>query len=451
MDKQRPITPISIYGRDTPTNFSLLDRAHSRQSVVSNRSSSPHFKLNGTDELVSISRLNIDSDEPSDFTDDPFDAIPNDDERLYTVELDEPFIASDAPNAGLIAERLVGDDGDLFPHLSGPVLAVKPRISHQDFEFLSVIGKGAYGKVYLVRKKQSQDLFAMKVLKKASITLLKSAEHTKTERQILEEVRHPFIVRLYYAFQTDHRLYLVLSYASGGELFSYLSNERMLSEEVTAFYMAEVLLALDHLHSLGIIYRDLKPENVLLDAQGHAVLTDFGLSKVALDTQTVCGSLEYLPPEICQEHAYDKTVDYWTFGIMIYDLLTGQPPFPGHNRKKIMDNIINKKIAYPVYLSSFSKDLLRRLLKKNPKQRLGNHGVEEVKKQGFFRKIDWVKLANRQLAPPFQPTIKTPEDTSNFDAKFTMMPISESPIGSPPGGFALFDGFSYVADTAHLV
>jgi len=190
------------------------------------------------------------------------------------------------------------------------------KVSLNDFYVKSVIGAGGYGKVYLVSHKETNKLYAMKVLKKASLVLhFKDAEHTKTERQILEEVRHPFIVDLYYAFQTNERLFLILTFACGGELFSYLQKEKMFDEDTTRFYLSEIFLALDHLHSLGIIYRDLKPENVLLDHEGHILLTDFGLSKVSLETKTLCGSLEYMAPEIIlTEISYDRSVDYWSFG-----------------------------------------------------------------------------------------------------------------------------------------
>ncbi|KAJ3069989.1 serine/threonine protein kinase psk1, partial [Quaeritorhiza haematococci] len=352
------------------------------------------------------------------------------------------------------------------------------RVGLKDFDLLSVIGKGAYGKVYLVRRRNNSSssssssstptLFAMKVLRKASIVLhSKEIQHTHNERSILEQVRHPFIVKLYYAFQTSSRLYLILSYASGGELFTYLADQKMFDEETAVFYTAELLLALEHLHGLGIIYRDFKPENVLLQADGHVMLTDFGLSKVALDAQTICGTIEFMAPEILMndkapptpphtpskqqpnpnnntsnnnnnstpttkkpnnktpqkhqqnqhppqnEHAtpittpYDKAIDYWSLGIMIYDMLTGSPPFTGANRKKIMEAILKKKVVYPRFMSPFAKEIIGKLLKKNPQQRLGSGptGAAEVKKQPFFRKIDWKKLANRECVPPIVPRV----------------------------------------------
>ncbi|KAI8643415.1 kinase-like domain-containing protein [Parasitella parasitica] len=209
------------------------------------------------------------------------------DKKLYEVPLAENFISSS---------------------LSTPVTKNTRKVSLVDFEILKLLGRGAYGKVMLCRHKESGILYAMKVLKKASLFVhAKNAEHTKAERQILEEVQNPFIVQLFYAFQTNDRLYLILEYATGGELFTHMASEHMFTEDVARFYLAELLLALEHLHGLGIVYRDLKPENCLLDGNGHALLTDFGLSKVSIEgsrTNTVCGTAEYMAPGITKKEQY---------------------------------------------------------------------------------------------------------------------------------------------------
>ncbi|KAF9928851.1 serine/threonine protein kinase psk1 [Linnemannia zychae] len=327
----------------------------------------------------------------------------------------------------------------------------KHKMTPDDFKFLKVIGRGAYGKVYLVRHIATNALYAMKVLKKASIIVhAKDTECTMSERKILEAIRHPFIVKLHYAFQTDHRLYLILEYAGGGELFTHLASERMFSEEHTAFYAAQLVLALEHLHSLGIIYRDLKPENIMLNAHGDIVLTDFGLSKVPLEnsdgrTGTVCGTIEYMAPEVISERVqYDRTVDWWSLGIVIHDMLTGSPPFVGNNRKKTMDAIMNKKLNLPYYLSSDAKDLLGKLLKRTPSARLGfgPKGIENIKKHRFFRKIDWKLLALRELEPPIVPFLSDPESVENFNPEFTEQPVQESPI-FPHGSIHINGGARY--------
>ncbi|KND03090.1 AGC/RSK/RSKP70 protein kinase [Spizellomyces punctatus DAOM BR117] len=342
-----------------------------------------------------------------------------------------------------------------------PNSVYRRKVGLSDFDVVSVIGKGAYGKVFLVRKKGGlhatqgkSDLYAMKVLRKASIVLHgKDAEHTRNERNILEEVQHPFIVTLHYAFQTEFKLYLILSYASGGELFTYLAHEKMFAEDVACFYIAELLLAIEHLHELGIIYRDLKPENVLLNSTGHVLLTDFGLSKVALDARTVCGTIEFMAPEVLDEHrqeGYDKAVDYWSLGVMLYDMLTGSVPWKG-NRKQIMDGILKKKVTCPKYMTAHARDLCTKLLQKNPGKRLGSgpKGPAQAKEHLFFRrnKLDWQKLAKLEVAPPLVPKMLDPEDTSNFDECFTKMPVADSPSEA---AFDHFAGFSYVAESAYL-
>ncbi|KAJ9057684.1 hypothetical protein DSO57_1020275 [Entomophthora muscae] len=312
----------------------------------------------------------------------------------------------------------------------------------------------------------------MKVLKKASLrVVIKGAEHTKAERTILEEVQHPFIVKLFYAFQTSQCLYLILDYVPGGELFFHMANERMFPEDVAIHYSAQLVLALEHLHGLGIIYRDLKPENCLLDRFGNIVLTDFGLSKVKLDeknhykTNTICGTTEYMAPEILCEQSYDATVDWWSLGVIIYDMLTGSPPFRGNNRKKVMDIIMKTKLRLPNYLTPAAKDLLGKLLKKTPSVRLGSSqkgGVKAIKSHSFFRKINWDDLYNKKNIPPIVPVIISTDDLSNFDTQFTTLPISESPdhdAQSPiakaaesqvPSTGTSFHGFSYVAPSAFL-
>ncbi|KAF9352018.1 serine/threonine protein kinase psk1 [Mortierella sp. AD094] len=368
----------------------------------------------------------------------------------YEVRIDHDFDAhapltadsrSQSPRPGQLSAGLTSNaqSGVKSASLSPAVGPRRPKhkMTPDDFTFLKVIGRGAYGKVYLVRHIASNALYAMKVLKKASIIVhAKDTECTMSERKILEAIRHPFIVKLHYAFQTDHRLYLILEYASGGELFTHLATERMFSEENTAFYAAQLVLALEHLHSLGIIYRDLKPENIMLNAHGDIVLTDFGLSKVPLEnsdgrTNTVCGTIEYMAPEVISERVhYDRTVDWWSLGIVIHDMLTGSPPFVAGNRKKTMDAILNKKLNLPYYLSSDAKDLLTKLLKRVPTARLGHgpKGVENIKNHRFFRKINWKLLALRELEPPIVPFLSDPESVENFNSEFTGLPVQESPI-----------------------
>ena len=345
----------------------------------------------------------------------------------YEIPLETDFISPD-----------VGSRTPIFASqaMEGGLRAqsVHRKMSANDFEPLRCLGKGAFGTVHLVKQQASGRLFAQKQFKKASLTVHKRlVEQTRTERHILETVnRHPFVVKLFYAFQDQEKLYLILEYAQGGELFTHLAVERMFTEEVAAFYMAEMVLALQHLHhNVRVIYRDLKPENCLLDSDGHLLLTDFGLSKVALEDEdranSVLGTIEYMAPEVVQGIAYDFAVDWWSLGAIGFDLLTGSPPFGGNNHAKIQQNILKQKLQLPYFLGPDAKDLLTRLLRKEPSKRLGGSSPKDLKNlkaHRFFRKIDWKKLERRELEPPIQPVITDPELAENFSTSFTDLPLS---------------------------
>lgn len=331
------------------------------------------------------------------------------------------------------------------------------KLGPQDFELKKVLGKGGYGKVFQVRKTTGADansFFAMKVLKKASIVRnQKDTAHTRAERNILEAVRHPFIVELVYAFQTGGKLYLILEYLSGGELFMHLEREGIFLEDTACFYLCEIILALEHLHNLGIIYRDLKPENVLLDAQGHVKLTDFGLCKEHIQegivTHTFCGTIEYMAPEILMRSGHGKAVDWWSLGALMFDMLTGMPPFCADNRKKTVDAILKDKLNIPGYLTPDSRDLIRRLMKRQVSQRLGSGPTDgqAVRAHPFFKNVNWDDVVARRLDPPIKPVLASEDDVSQFDTKFT----KEIPVDSPDestlseSANLIFQGFTYVA------
>ncbi|XP_036379356.1 ribosomal protein S6 kinase alpha-6 isoform X1 [Megalops cyprinoides] len=322
------------------------------------------------------------------------------------------------------------------------------------FELLKVLGQGSFGKVFLVRKIMGPDagqLYAMKVLKKASLKV-RDRVRTKMERDILVEVNHPFIVKLHYAFQTEGKLYLILDFLRGGDVFTRLSKEVMFTEEDVKFYLAELALALDHLHNLGIVYRDLKPENILLDEAGHIKLTDFGLSKESVDQDkkaySFCGTVEYMAPEVVNRRGHTQSADWWSLGVLMFEMLTGTLPFQGKDRNETMNMILKAKLGMPQFLSLEAQSLLRMLFKRNPANRLGAgpDGVEEIKRHAFFSTIDWNKLYRRELQPPFQPAAGKPDDTFCFDPEFTAKTPKDSP-GVPPSANAhqLFKGFSFVA------
>lgn len=375
--------------------------------------------------------------------------------KSYEVGIFSNYVSSNSPSS---VPGDCCDDPSVEP-CGSDMLAQSSRgkLTTSDFEPIKVLGCGAFGKVLLVREKSTGHLYAQKQLKKASMIVEKKALQTKTERAILESVRHPYIVKLFYALQDQEKLYLILEYAQGGELFHHLATEHMLPEQTASFYVAEMILALTHLHlNVGVVYRDLKPENCMLDQDGHLVLTDFGLSKVATNDTctTFSGTPEYMAPEVLQGKEYDYSVDWWSLGAVTFDLLTGNPPFTGNDYQKILAKIDKcKAMRYPFYLSQDAKDFLNGCLKKCPNRRLGSGDLEKVKKMRFFRKLDWDALEARDpsLEPPIKPLITDPILAENFSTTFTDMVLS------PPGDKTLdtgdlpsFNGFSFTASESYI-
>lgn len=306
----------------------------------------------------------------------------------------------------------------------------REKVKLEDFVMIKVIGKGSFGKVLLVRKRDTGLIFAMKVLRKENIIKRNQVEHTRTERHVLGYVRHPFIVGLNYAFQTADKLYFVLDYCAGGELFFHLGKVQRFPEPRARFYAAEITLAIEYVHNLDIIYRDLKPENVLLDENGHIRLTDFGLSKEGIQddfsgANSFCGTPEYLAPEILNRSGHGRAVDWWSLGALLYEMLTGLPPFYCRDRDRLFEKIRKGDLSFPKYLSAEAKDLLGRLLERDPTRRLGTgpDDANEIKRHPFFREIQWDKLALGQVPPPWRPTFSGALDTSQFDREFTEMPV----------------------------
>ncbi|CCI40102.1 unnamed protein product [Albugo candida] len=315
-----------------------------------------------------------------------------------------------------------------------------PKTCLDDFELLKVIGKGSYGKVTLVRKKNSNRLFAMKSLHKSNVKRRNQVEHTKTERRVLGRAKHPFIVHLHYAFQTTQKLYFVLDYCPGGELFYHLSRMEKFGEAMAKFYAAEITLALQHLHELGVVYRDLKPENILFDKQGHVMLADFGLAKEGITngaegTNSMCGTPEYLPPEILDRTGHGTAVDWWALGMVLYEMLTGLPPWYTRNRQKLFDRVRNAPLTFPDEVGEQARSLISGFLTRNPNERLGSKTAEDVKHHPFFADINWQDLYDRKIRPPFNPcaNVANMEEPKNFESEFTKMQIQSvenSAIGS---------------------
>lgn len=341
------------------------------------------------------------------------------------------------------------------------------RIGPNDFEILRLVGKGTFGQVYQVRKKDTCRVYAMKVLSKKVIVQKKEIAHTIGERDILVRTAladSNFIVGLKFSFQTPSDLYLVTDYMSGGELFWHLQKEGRFSEDRAKFYIAELIVALEHLHDNDIVYRDLKPENILLDANGHIALCDFGLSKANLadhgTTNTFCGTTEYLAPEVLlDDKGYTKMVDFWSLGVLVFEMCCGWSPFYAEDVQQMYKNIAFGKVRFPKdALSPEGRNFVKGLLNRNPRNRLGANGdARELRAHPFFHDIDWALLSAKQISPPFKPVTSGDTDTSNFDPEFTQastsvikrggfLPLGSTPLS--PGIQANFQGFTYVDESS---
>ncbi|XP_028796167.1 serine/threonine-protein kinase AtPK2/AtPK19-like isoform X2 [Neltuma alba] len=318
----------------------------------------------------------------------------------------------------------------------------------EDFEVLKVVGQGAFGKVYQVRRAGTSDIYAMKVMRKDKIMQRNHSEYVISERDILTKVYHPFIVRLRHSFQTKYRLYIVLDFVNGGHLFFQLCRQGLFREDLARFYAAEIVSAVSHLHANGITHRDLKPENILLDARGHVVLTDFGLARQFCDgenarSNSMCGTLEYMAPEILLGKGHDKAADWWSVGILIFEMLTGKPPFTSGNRQKIQQKIIKDKVKLPAFLSSEAHSLLKG---KEASKRLGNEprGSDVIKSHKWFKLINWKRLEAREIRPSFVPEVSGNHCVANFEDRWTNMPLLDSPVVTPKFNDNPFSGFDWV-------
>uniref|UniRef100_G3WGA1 non-specific serine/threonine protein kinase n=1 Tax=Sarcophilus harrisii TaxID=9305 RepID=G3WGA1_SARHA len=302
-----------------------------------------------------------------------------------------------------------------------------------DFDYLKLLGKGTFGKVILVREKASGKYYAMKILKKEVIIAKDEVAHTLTESRVLKNTRHPFLTSLKYSFQTKDRLCFVMEYVNGGELFFHLSRERVFSEDRTRFYGAEIVSALDYLHSGKIVYRDLKLENLMLDKDGHIKITDFGLCKEgitdAATMKTFCGTPEYLAPEVLEDNDYGRAVDWWGLGVVMYEMMCGRLPFYNQDHEKLFELILMEDIKFPRTLSSDAKSLLSGLLIKDPNKRLGGgpDDAKEIMRHSFFVGVNWQDVYDKKLVPPFKPQVTSETDTRYFDEEFTAQTITITP------------------------
>ncbi|GMF99427.1 hypothetical protein B5S33_g99 [[Candida] boidinii] len=320
----------------------------------------------------------------------------------------------------------------------------------EDFDLLKVIGKGSFGKVMQVRKKDTGKIYALKSIRKSHIVNKMEVTHTLAEKFVLSRVNSPFIVPLKFAFQSSEKLYLVLSFINGGELFYHLQQARRFPLVRAKFYICELLSAIETLHGLNIVYRDLKPENILLDYQGHIALCDFGLCKINMKleqkTNTFCGTPEYLAPELLLGKGYTRVVDFWTLGVLLYEMLTSLPPFYDEDVNIMYKKILHDPLVFPNYLDSKTCSLIKGLLNRDPRKRLGYNGVSEIKNNPFFDDVDWNKLNSKGYIPPYKPPVKDNSDTSNISSEFT----NEKPMDSVVDDYLSesvqkqFGGWTYV-------
>ncbi|KAL1022894.1 hypothetical protein UPYG_G00033850 [Umbra pygmaea] len=332
------------------------------------------------------------------------------------------------------------------------------QYSIKDFKCLAVLGRGHFGKVLLAEYKCTGEMFAIKALKKGDIVSRDEVDSLMCEKRIFEtvnSVRHPFLVNLFACFQTKEHVCFVMEYAAGGDLMMHIHVD-VFQEPRAVFYAACVVLGLQYLHDNKIVYRDLKLDNLLLDTEGYVKIADFGLCKEGMGyqdrTSTFCGTPEFLAPEVLTETSYTRAVDWWGLGVLIFEMLVGESPFPGDDEEEVFDSIVNDEVRYPRFLSTEAISIMRRLLRRNPERRLGagEKDAEEVKRHPFFRSIDWDGLLAKKVRPEFIPTIKGREDVSNFDEEFT----SEAPILTPPReprvltakDQDMFVDFDYIAD-----
>lgn len=344
-----------------------------------------------------------------------------------------------------------GNSDSSMPHKLGP----------GDFEFLCVVGQGSFGKVFQVKKKDTGKIYAMKVMRKDRILEKDHARYVLSEKNALTAIDHPYIVRIFSSFQTSKKLYLVLDFIDGGHLFYQLFKLGVFSEDRAKMYTAEIVSAISFLHSKGILHRDLKPENVLLDSEGHIKITDFGLCKANMNDTTTradsfVGTIQYMAPEIIKGQQHTEAVDWWSVGILLYEMLSGNPPFDFHSKKgqvspkdrnHLMKRILNAKLQRPKFCSKNAWSLLRGLLTRDPSHRLGARCTNEIKNHNFFWGIDWGKLDKREMVSPFKPNNVDSKLTANFEKRYTDLPPVDSPCGTPdcPGVLGAFQGYSYQA------
>ncbi|KJE89495.1 protein kinase C [Capsaspora owczarzaki ATCC 30864] len=328
--------------------------------------------------------------------------------------------------------------------------------SIDEYNLIKVLGRGSYAKVMLAERKNNHDgtLYAIKIIKKERIMQDEDIDWVRTEKHVFQNADHPFLVRMYECFQTEARLFFVMEYVNGGDLMFHMQRERRLPEASARFYAAEIALALHFLHGRGIIYRDLKLDNVLLLADGHIKLADYGMCKEGVhygqSTNTFCGTPNYIAPEVLKEMDYGHSVDWWALGILLFEMMVGRSPFEAKSEDELFEAILEDEVFIPTTLSRDASAVIKAFLVKDPANRLGckaENSIADIQKHVFFSPLDWTRLTDRTLPPPFKPEVGTAMDTSNFDAEFTaekvaLTPDDPSSLDNVDQGE--FEGFSYI-------
>ena len=327
------------------------------------------------------------------------------------------------------------------------------KICEKDFTPIKLIGKGSYGNVFLVRYNRNNTLYAMKVLSKSLLRQQNQQKNTKSERNLMVQINCPFIVSVKFAFQNESKLYLVQEFLQGGDLFFHIHTRPRFSHEKTKFYIIELVLAIEFLHKNKMLYRDLKPENILIGADGHIKITDFGLSKIISEnekTYTICGTVQYLAPEILGGQGYNNSVDWWSLGCIMFEMLTCKFPFK-YRKERLSLDIYKKKVIFPDYVEESARDLISKFLEIDPSKRLGSgeNGSENVKAHRYFEGINWVDAYNKKLKPPFIPKIDNEEDIKYFENTFTDQPISDNDelLYNDNDSEENYKGFTYVSNS----
>lgn len=351
----------------------------------------------------------------------------------------------------LIETKTISDNNDENENEKNKLI----KISYTDFEPLKLLGTGSLGRVLLVRFLSNNNLYAMKILSKSQIKLKKQEEHTKTERDLMVKFNNSFVVNIKFAFQDDSKLYIVSEFLQGGDMFYHLHNSSFdFTESTIKFYIIEIILGIEFLHNNNVIYRDLKPENILMDCEGHIKISDFGLAKILSNSRekayTLCGTLQYLAPEILKNKGYDKSVDWWSLGIIFYQMLMGKMPY-SIKGNKINPEIFETKLKFNDDINPLAINLINQLLNPNPKKRIGYGDLDakKIKEHNYFADVDWNKYLNKEIEPPFVPKLENDMDLRYFDKIFTDEPVdsNRSTIMSRSGRATEYIGFTYMTQS----